>query len=92
MGVTATVRELDWTAVATWPQLMVTSVGGAHELTRMAAMEPPANPDGENAAPMERIGGPVGQPANWCRMMSRCPQHPEGSDRLQTELVVDPPL
>ena len=92
VGRIATVRELDWTAVATWPQLIMTSVGGVQELTRMPAMEPPEKPEGENAAPMERIGGPVGQLANWCRMMSRWPQHPEGSDGLQAELVVDEPL
>ena len=37
----------------------------------MAAIEPPAYPVGENAAPMERTGGPVGQLPNWCSTMSR---------------------
>ena len=41
---------------------------------------------------MESTGGPVGQLANWCRMMSRWPQHPDGFDRLQAALVVDDPL
>ena len=42
VGAMATVREPDWTALASWPQLAVMSVGGEHELTKMAAMEPPA--------------------------------------------------
>ena len=41
VGATATVREPDCTESANWPQLSVMSVGGAHELTKMAAMEPP---------------------------------------------------
>ena len=41
VGATATVREPDWTALASWPQLSVMSVGGEHELAKMAAMEPP---------------------------------------------------
>ena len=90
-GAMSTVLDADWTWPATWPQDSVTSLGGAHELTKMAAMEPPAYPVGENAAPMERIGGPVGQSANWCKMMSRWPQHSDGVRRLHAELVVDEP-
>ena len=41
---------------------------------------------------MESTGGPEGQPPNWCRMMSRWPQHPEGFDALQAELEVVEPL
>ena len=88
----ATVREPDCTASASWPQLTVMSLGGAHELTKIAAMEPAAKPLGEKAPPMERMGGPNGQLANWCRMMSRWPQHPLWFDRLHAELVVDEPL
>ncbi len=76
------------TTPATWPQVTVTSLGGAHDETKRAAMEPAD----EFAAPMERTGGPVGQPANSCRMMSRWIQHPEGVEGLQAEFVVaDPP-
>ena len=70
-GAMSTVLDADWTAAATWPQVVVMSLGGEHELTKMAAMEPPAYPVDENAAPMERTGGPVGQLPNWCSMMSR---------------------
>ena len=87
----ATVREPDWTAEASWLQLSVMSVGGEHELTKMAAMEPPEESE-EKAAPIDRIGGPLGQLAYSCRTMSRWPQQPEGSDRLQAELDVDEPL
>ena len=67
----STVLEADWTAAATWPHVMVMSLGGEHELTMIAAIEPPAYPAGENAAPIERTGGPVGQLPNWCSTMSR---------------------
>ena len=40
---------------------------------------------------MESTGGPVGQFANWCNMMSRWPQHPDRLTRLQATLVVDEP-
>ena len=40
---------------------------------------------------MERTGGPVGQSANWCRMMSRWPQHPDRVRRLQAVFVVEVP-
>ena len=67
------------------------SLGAEHELTMMAAMEPPAYPVGENAAPMEKTGGPVGQLPNWCRTMSRWPQHSDRFERLQAALDVDEP-
>ena len=41
-GAMPTVRDDDWTEAATWPQVIVVSVGGAQELTKMAAMEPAA--------------------------------------------------
>jgi hypothetical protein len=91
VGATATVREPVWTASASWPQLSVMSVGGEHELTKMAAMEPFEDPE-EKAAPMDRMGAPFGQLANPCRMMSRWPQQPEGVDGLQAELDVEEPL
>ena len=37
-----TVREADSTWAATCPQVAVTSAGGAHELTKMAAIDPDA--------------------------------------------------
>ena len=42
VGAMATVRELLWTELASWPQLAVMSVGGEQVLTTMAATEPPA--------------------------------------------------
>ena len=80
-GAMSTVLDPDWIAPDAWPQDNVTSLGGAHELTKMAAKEPPAYPVGAKAAPMERIGGPVGQSANWCKMMSRWPQHSDTISR-----------
>ena len=63
-----------------------------HELTIKAASEPPLNPVAEKAAPMESTGGPCPQSGKFSKMMSRCPQHPEGDDTVQVVLVVDPPL
>ena len=40
---------------------------------------------------MESTAGPVGQPPNSCRMMSRCPQHSDIDDRLQAVLLVAEP-
>ena len=68
-----TALDPDWTDVATEPQDIVTSLGGAHELTRMAVSEPEAYPEVEKAAPIESTGGPVGQLPNSCKMMSRWP-------------------
>ena len=41
---------------------------------------------------MDRTGGPVGQSANWCRMMLRWPQQPDGEAGVQEALIVDAPL
>jgi hypothetical protein len=50
------------------------------------------DPDDEEAAPMERAGGPVGQLPNSCRMMSRWIQHPDDEGELQAKFVAaDPP-
>src|SRR5215469_11383384 len=43
------------TSAATGPHAVVTSLGGAHDATKSAAMVPD-----EDAAPMESRGGPVG--------------------------------
>ena len=48
--------------------------------------------DGEKAAPIDRIGGPLGQPGNWCSTMSRWPQQPVAFDRLHAVLDVVEPL
>ena len=41
---------------------------------------------------MERTGGPVGQLANWCRMMARWTQQLDGEAGVQDPLIVDAPL
>ena len=92
MAAMPTVREDTAIATETWPQVATTSLGREHELTTMAAIEPPEYPFAEKAAPMERTGGPFGQLVNECKMMSRWPQHPEGVRGVQVELVVDEPL
>jgi hypothetical protein len=50
---------------------MVTSDGGAQELTMIAAIDPWAEPVGEKAAPIESTGGPAGQAGYEERMTSR---------------------
>ncbi len=82
------VRVSDSTWFDAWPHVIVTSVGAPHELTKMAAMEPPVYPVDENATPIESTGGPVGQFAYSCRMMSRWPQHSVGLASEQAALVV----
>src|SRR5580704_4234363 len=87
-----TVLDPEETSLITCPHDSMMSVGGEHELTRMAAIEPPAYPVREKAAPMERYGVPEGQFGNECKMMSRCPQHADGFEGVQAALVVDEPL
>ena len=49
----------------------------------------PRSPMASRPPPWRGPAGRSGSSANWCRMMSRWPQHPDGVRRLQAALVVD---
>ncbi len=91
MGAMPTTRVGEPRSSATWSHVMLTSVGTAHELTMRAENDPPGEPVEEKSAPMDSTGGPFGQSANSCKMMSRWSQQPAGVARLQAALDVDPP-
>ena len=55
-----------------------------------AAIDPPAAPVAEKAAPIESVGAADPHEPNWCKMMSRCPQQPDDDGVAQAELVVPP--
>jgi hypothetical protein len=75
--------------VAIWLQLRVTSEGAPHELTIMAAIEPPA-PVVVEAAPIDNVGAaPPAHEENACKRTSRCPQQPELVADVQGAFEVD---
>src|SRR5580704_10286642 len=65
---------LDDTSDETCPHDRVTSVGGAQEPTMMAASEPPADPFGAYAPPIDSTAGPFGHAGNDASMTSRWSQ------------------
>jgi hypothetical protein len=65
------------TAPVSWFHDNVGSEGAGPQIAATTApIDPPEYPDGENAAPIKRVGGvpPAQLFVKGCKMMSRCPQ------------------